>query len=112
MAGDDVCAAKPQNTVAPKITPEMMKSYNGEGDFVAWLAKAKLIARLAKITDLACFVPLYLEGDALAVYLEMSDAEQANFVRIDSGNPLTNASLTSFAYATNGPSVKTSFSFG
>ena len=82
MAGDDVCAAKPQNTVAPKITPEIMKSYNGKGDFVAWLAKAKLIARLAKITDLACFVPLYLEGDALAVYLEMSDTEQANFVRI------------------------------
>jgi len=63
---------------APKITREMIKSFDGEGDLVSWLAKAKLVAKLAKITDLASFLPLYLEGDALAVYLEMSDADQAS----------------------------------
>ena len=55
----------------PKVTPEMIRYFDGEGDLMAWLAKAKLVAKLAKISDLACFLPLYLEGDALAIYLEM-----------------------------------------
>ena len=69
--------------VTPKITPDMIKCFNGEGDLVAWLAKAKLVARLAKITDLANFLPLYLEGDALALYLEMGEMEQGNIHRIE-----------------------------
>ena len=71
------------NVVTPKITNEMMKSFNGDGDLVAWIAKAKLVAKLAKITDLASFLPLYLEGDALAVYLEMSDADQSDCQKIE-----------------------------
>ena len=45
----------------PKVTPEMIRYFDGEGDLMAWLAKAKLVAKLAKISDLACFLPLYLE---------------------------------------------------
>ena len=45
-------------SVTPKITPDMIKCFSGEGDLVAWLVKAKLLARLAKITDLANFLPL------------------------------------------------------
>ena len=30
------------------------------------------------MTDLASFLPLYLEGDALAVYLEMKEKDQTN----------------------------------
>ena len=51
------------NVVAPRITSDMVKGFSGEGDLVAWLKKAKLVAKLAKIGDLASFVPLYLEGD-------------------------------------------------
>ena len=54
-------------TFTPKITPDMIRSYSGDGDLVAWLTKVKLVARLAKVDDLATFLPLYLEGDALAV---------------------------------------------
>lgn len=79
MAANDAAAT----TVAPKITREMMKAYCGEGDLIAWLAKAKLVAKLAKISDLASFLPLYLEGDALAVYLEMCDADQTSFTKIE-----------------------------
>ena len=67
----------------PRITPEMIKCFNGEGDLVAWLAKAKLVARLARVDDLANFLPLYLEGDALALYLEMSDGDQASAKKIE-----------------------------
>ena len=58
------------------VTTSMIAPFRGDGDLVAWLTKVKLVARLKKITDLASFVPLYLEGDALALYLEMSETEQ------------------------------------
>ena len=67
----------------PKVTPEMIRYFDGEGDLMAWLAKAKLVAKLAKISDLACFLPLYLEGNALAVYLEMPEKDRACAVKIE-----------------------------
>ena len=67
-----------------KITTEMMKAFSGEGDVIAWLKKAKLVAKLKKIDDIASFVPLYLEGDALALYLEMSDTDQTDIKKIES----------------------------
>ena len=54
----------------------MIRPYTGEDDLISWLKKVKLVAKLAKVTDLASFLPLYLEGDALAVYLEMSETDQ------------------------------------
>ena len=54
------------------ITTSMIAPFRGDGDLVAWLTKVKLVAKLKKRTDLAAFVPLFLEGDALTLYLEMS----------------------------------------
>ena len=59
-----------------RITTDMIKPFNGEGDVVGWLQKVKLVAKLANVTELHSFIPLYLEGDALAVYLEMKPADQ------------------------------------
>ena len=52
-----------------KISSDMMQCFTGEGDVVAWLKKGKLVAKLMGIEDLASFLPLYLEGSALALYL-------------------------------------------
>lgn len=60
------------------VSVEMLKPYNGEGDFLTWVRKVKLVAKLKKIPDLAVFLPLYLEGDAMAVYMELSEDEQAD----------------------------------
>ena len=38
--------------------------------------KVKLVARLQKIPDLASFIPRFLEGDALALYLQLSKEDQ------------------------------------
>ncbi|XP_068224113.1 uncharacterized protein [Palaemon carinicauda] len=62
--------------MASKITMDMIKPFTGEGDVVSWLKKVTLVAKLQKIVDLASFIPLYLEGDALALYLEMGDEDQ------------------------------------
>ena len=62
----------------------LIKPFNGEGDVVAWLKKVDLVARLQKIDDVASVIPLFLEGDALALYLEMSEHEQedADMIRL------------------------------
>lgn len=67
-----------------KLGGEMMKSFNGQGDVVAWLKKAELVAKLMEIKDLASFIPLYLEGDALALYLEMKECDQLEAKKIES----------------------------
>ena len=60
--------------MASKISVEkMIKPFTGEGDVMAWLQKVELVAKLTGEKDLACFIPLYLEDGALAVYLEMPE---------------------------------------
>ena len=36
-----------------------------------------------KVKDIARFIPLYLEGDALALYLEMSEVDQLDAGKIE-----------------------------
>ena len=69
--------------MACKVNTDMMKAFNGNGDVVSWLKKAKLVARLQGVKDLAAFVPLFLEGDALALYLQLSDEEQLKIGSIE-----------------------------
>lgn len=57
---------------------DMIRPFTGDGDVVAWITKVKLVARLQKIKDLASFLPLFLEGDALALYLQLSEEQQAS----------------------------------
>ena len=42
---------------------------------MAWLMKVKLIAWLQQITDLSSFIWLFLEGDTLDLYMEMSERD-------------------------------------
>lgn len=62
--------------MAATTTTHMIKPFTGEGDVVAWLRKIKLVAKLQKISDVASLIPLYLEKDALALYLEMGESAQ------------------------------------
>ena len=57
-------------------TDKILQSFNGEGDVVAWVAKVELVAKLTGVKDLTSFIPLYLEGSALALYLELPDAKK------------------------------------
>ena len=58
------------------ISSDVIKPFFGEGDVVAWLKKVRLVARLQNVDDVASLLPLYLEGDALALYMEMEEASQ------------------------------------
>lgn len=65
--------------MASFVKHDVLKSFNGEGDIVAWLQKAEMVAKLTNISDVASFVPLYLEGGDLVVYHEMDSEEQQEF---------------------------------
>ena len=55
------------------------RPFNGEGDVSAWLAKVELVASLTEVKDVAKFVPLYLEGGALSLYLELDDSKKGDY---------------------------------
>ena len=80
------------SSMAGKINGDIVKPFSGDGDIVAWLQKVTLVAKLQKIEDLAVFIPLYLEGDALALYLELSNDEQK-----DDAKKIKDALVTAFA---------------
>ena len=69
--------------MASKISADMIKPFNGSSDITAWLAKAKLVAELKNIKDLSKFIPLFLEGDALALYLQLDENERSNYHNIE-----------------------------
>ena len=64
----------------------VIKPFSGVGstDITAWLTKVELVATLANIKqeDLVSVIPLYLEGGALAVYLEMCKADRDDIVKL------------------------------
>ena len=65
------------------ISSDVIKPFSGESDVVAWLKKVRLVARLQNVDDVASFLPLYLEGDALALYMEMEEASQRDIEQIE-----------------------------
>ena len=60
------------------LTDNIIQSFSGEGDVVAWIAKIELVAKLTNVADVSSFIPLYLEGGALALYLELPAAKKAD----------------------------------
>ena len=81
---EDHKLSRQNNKMAARISTDMVKTYSGDGDIVAWLEKAKLVASLSGITDLHSFLPLFLEGNALSIYLEMSDDDKKSASLIES----------------------------
>ena len=59
-----------------RLGKDVIPPFSGEGDIVGRIKKVKLVSKLQKVQDLASFIPLFLHGDALALYLEMSNEDQ------------------------------------
>lgn len=59
---------------------DLIRVYNGEGDFSEWLDKLEFVAKLQKIEDLVSFVPLFLEKGAFAVFKSLSENEKSDYV--------------------------------
>ena len=61
---------------------DFIKPFTGEGDVVSFITKVELVAGLKKIEDEAKFLPLYLEGHVLAIYLEMGETDRKESAKI------------------------------
>ena len=61
---------------------DFIKPFTGEGDVVSFITKVELVAGLKKIEDEAKFLPLYLEGHVLAIYLEMGETDRKDPAKI------------------------------
>ena len=66
-----------------RLGKDVIPPFSGEGDVVGWIKKVKLVAKLQKVQDLVTFIPLFLHGDALALYLEMSNEDQVQVEQIE-----------------------------
>ena len=66
-----------------RINSDIIKPFSGEGDVVAWLKKVRLVARFQNVDDVASLLLLYLERNALALYMEMEEASQRDIEQIE-----------------------------
>ena len=54
----------------------MIKLFCSEEDVVTWLRKVNQVVKLQNVDNVAALIPLFLEDDALAIYLELSKWDQ------------------------------------
>ena len=66
-----------------RLGKDVIPPFSGEGDVVEWIKKVKLVVKQQKVQDLVSFIPLFLHGDALALYLEMSNEDQVRAEQIE-----------------------------
>ena len=70
---------------------DIVKQYDGESDFLEWVEKLELVAKLQKVKELENFLPLFLTGGAFLVYQGLSSEKKSDF------NKLKQALLEAFS---------------
>jgi hypothetical protein len=58
---------------------DIIKQYDGEGDFSEWISKLELVCKLQKISELENFLPLFLSGGAFAVYESLEETVKSDY---------------------------------
>lgn len=58
---------------------DLIKQYDGTGDFTEWLKKLELVCNLQKVKDLQSILPLFLSGGAFAVYDGLSGGVKSDY---------------------------------
>ena len=82
-------------TPTPRLT-DIIERFDGSTDFAEWIKKLELVAKLQGIADLKNFLPLFLTGNAFAVYDALSDKTKDDFNALKS-SLLRAFSLDSFS---------------
>ena len=66
-----------------RSSSDIVTTFSGEGDVVVWQKKVRLVMKLQKVDDVASLLPLYLEGDALALDMEIEETSQRDAEQIE-----------------------------
>jgi hypothetical protein len=61
---------------------DLIKQYDGSGDFCEWLKKLELVCKLQKVKDLETVLPLFLSDGAFAVYDGLTEDSKNNYVAL------------------------------
>ena len=62
---------------------DVTRSFDGSGNVETWHKKKRLIAKLKEVKKLVSFLPLFLEGDAFAVYDELPEESKDSIQKIE-----------------------------
>lgn len=58
---------------------DVIKQYDGSGDFAEWVEKLEMVASLQGITEVENFLPLFLTGGAFNVYQGLTTPEKKKY---------------------------------
>jgi len=61
---------------------DLIKQYEGIGDFAEWVEKFELVAKLQNVKDWSVFLPLFLSEGAFSVYKEISDEDKKCYTTV------------------------------
>ena len=61
---------------------DVTRSIDGSGNVENWIKKIRLVAKLKEVKKLESFLPLFLEGDAFAVYDKLSEESKGSIQKI------------------------------
>jgi len=61
---------------------DIIKLFDGSGDFFEWVQKFELVAKLKKVNELESFLPLFLSGGAFLVYQGLSDKAKSDYSQL------------------------------
>ena len=62
---------------------DVIQRFNGSGDVAVWMRQVKLASELLNVEDAAKIIPLFLEGDAFAIYEDLSEADKKDKTKIE-----------------------------
>jgi hypothetical protein len=61
---------------------DLIRQFEGSGDFSVWLQKLELVAQLQEVKNLQSFLPLFLSEGAFAVYQGLSDDDKKDYDKV------------------------------
>jgi len=70
---------------------DAISQYDGTGNFSEWTRKLERVAQLQKIDEVQSFLPLFLTGEANAVYEGIAEQDKGDYEKVKS------ALLTAFS---------------
>ena len=88
-------AAPPPSILSVRLT-DLVGRYDGREDFSEWIKKFELVMQRQALTELETVIPLFLSGDAFAVFDALDSVEKTSYDKIK-GALTTAFSLETFS---------------
>ena len=77
---------------------DLIRQYDGTGDFLEWLDKLELVADLQGLKEKEKVVPLFLTGGAFAVYKSIPVADRGDYAKVKTALSLAFSCDSTVAY--------------